>query len=176
MGQTCPCGFEEIQFTMVENENKELIQTRLPTKIRVCIDYRKLNAATRKDHFSLSFIDQMLDIWLTTSITVSWTVTRGIIRFPLLWRTKKRQVHMSIWDICLSLNAFRHVQCPNIVPTLQLSLFSDMVEKFLEIFMDNFSIYKDSFDQFLHHLELVIQRCAKKKKSNVEPGRNAILW
>jgi len=48
-------------FTVVKNENKELVQTRLLTKIRVCIDYRKLNATTRKDHFSLSFIDQMLE-------------------------------------------------------------------------------------------------------------------
>jgi len=47
-------------FTVVESENKELVQTQLPTKIRVCIDYRKFNAATRKDHFSLPFIDQML--------------------------------------------------------------------------------------------------------------------
>ena len=44
-------------FTVVKNENKELVQTRLPIKVRVCIDYRKLNADTRKDHFSLSFID-----------------------------------------------------------------------------------------------------------------------
>jgi len=48
-------------FTIVENENKELVQTRLPTNIRVCIDYRKLNATTRKNHFLLPFIDQMLE-------------------------------------------------------------------------------------------------------------------
>ena len=48
-------------FTVVENENKDLVQTRLPTKIRVYIDYRKLNATTRKDHLSLPFIDQMLE-------------------------------------------------------------------------------------------------------------------
>ena len=48
-------------FTVVKNENKELVQTRLLTKIRVCIDYRKLNAVTHKDHFPLLFIDQMLE-------------------------------------------------------------------------------------------------------------------
>ena len=46
---------------MVENDNQELVHTRLPTKIRVCIDYHKLNAATRKHHFSLPFIDQILE-------------------------------------------------------------------------------------------------------------------
>nr|GEU95911.1 reverse transcriptase domain-containing protein [Tanacetum cinerariifolium] len=48
-------------FTLVENEDNELITTRLVTGWRVCIDYRKLNEATRKDHFPLPFIDQMLE-------------------------------------------------------------------------------------------------------------------
>nr|GEU50701.1 DNA-directed DNA polymerase [Tanacetum cinerariifolium] len=52
-------------ITVVENENNELIPTWLVTGWRVCIDYRKLNDATRKDHFSLPFMDQMLErlVW-----------------------------------------------------------------------------------------------------------------
>nr|GEU86595.1 reverse transcriptase domain-containing protein [Tanacetum cinerariifolium] len=48
-------------FTVVENEENELIPTRLVTGWWVCIDYRKLNEATRKDHFPLPFMDQMLE-------------------------------------------------------------------------------------------------------------------
>nr|GFA69479.1 reverse transcriptase domain-containing protein [Tanacetum cinerariifolium] len=46
---------------VAENENNELIPTRLVIRWRVCIDNRKLNDATRKDHFPLPFMDQMLE-------------------------------------------------------------------------------------------------------------------
>ncbi|GJW99677.1 reverse transcriptase domain-containing protein [Tanacetum coccineum] len=48
-------------ITVIENDDNELIPTRLVTGWRVCIDYRKLNDVTRKDHFPLPFMDQMLE-------------------------------------------------------------------------------------------------------------------
>nr|GEU99268.1 reverse transcriptase domain-containing protein [Tanacetum cinerariifolium] len=61
LGEPVHCVPKKGGFTVVENEENDLIPTRLVTGWRVCIDYRKVNEATRKDHFPLPFIDQMLE-------------------------------------------------------------------------------------------------------------------
>nr|GFA37513.1 reverse transcriptase domain-containing protein [Tanacetum cinerariifolium] len=48
-------------MTVIKNDENELVPTRLVTGRRVCIDYRKLNEATRKYHFPLPFMDRMLE-------------------------------------------------------------------------------------------------------------------
>src|SRR3954467_14109766 len=48
-------------MTVVPNDKNELIPQRVVIGYSMCIDYRKLNKATRKDHYPLPFIDQMLE-------------------------------------------------------------------------------------------------------------------
>ena len=76
--------------TVIVNDKGKEIQTHLPTKWRVCIDYRKLNAATKKDHFPLPFIDQILDRLEGQTYFVSWMIIQGITRLRFIWTIKKR--------------------------------------------------------------------------------------
>ena len=40
-----------------------------------------------------------------------------------------------------------------------MSIFSHMVENVLELFMDDFSVYGDSYELCLMHLEKFLERC-----------------
>ena len=52
---------KKTSLTVIKNEKDELTPTRVKTSWRVCIDYRRLNQVTRKDHFPLPFLDQMFE-------------------------------------------------------------------------------------------------------------------
>jgi hypothetical protein len=81
--------------TVVQNKEGELVPTRVQSGWRVCIDYRKLNTATRKDHFPLPFIDQMVErlagtiFWMV--ITIFWMVILDITMSLWTLKTKRRR-------------------------------------------------------------------------------------
>nr|GFB77164.1 reverse transcriptase domain-containing protein [Tanacetum cinerariifolium] len=77
-------------FTVVKNEDNELIPTRLVTGWCVCIDYHKLNEATRKDHFPLPFMDQMLERLAGNQFYYFFTVFLVISKFPSIPRIRRR--------------------------------------------------------------------------------------
>ncbi|GJX38812.1 hypothetical protein Tco_0252115 [Tanacetum coccineum] len=77
-------------MTVVTNDNNKLIPTRLVTRWRVCIDYQKLNDATRKDHFLLPFMDQMLEHLVGMNYNVFLMVILGISKFLSIPKTKKK--------------------------------------------------------------------------------------
>nr|GFA69659.1 DNA-directed DNA polymerase [Tanacetum cinerariifolium] len=106
-------------MTVVTNEDNKLIPTRLVTGWRVCIDYRKLNEATRKDHFPLPFMDQMLEQLAGNEYYCFLDGFSGCI----------------------------------------MAIFHDMIKETIEVFMDDFSVFGDSFSSCLSHLDKMLKKC-----------------
>jgi hypothetical protein len=68
-------------MTIVKNKKNELMPQRTVTAWRMCIDYRKLNKATKEDHFSLPFIDEMLEQLANHSFFYFFDGYSGYLRY-----------------------------------------------------------------------------------------------
>ena len=88
-------------ITMIKSNKNELIPTRMQYGFRVCIDYRKLNFATRKGQFHLSFLDQILERLARHAFIVFLMGTLAIPTFPLPSKTKRRPHSHALWYLCL---------------------------------------------------------------------------
>jgi hypothetical protein len=92
--------------TVVENENNELIPTRVTTSWRVCIDYRKLNSVTRKDHFPLPFMDQILERVAGHEYYCFLDGYSGYNQIEIALKDQeKNHFYMSLWYLRLSKDA-----------------------------------------------------------------------
>nr|GEZ28892.1 reverse transcriptase domain-containing protein [Tanacetum cinerariifolium] len=147
-------------FTVVENEDNELISTRLVTGWRVCIDYRKLNEATRKDHFPLPFMDQMLERLARNQYYCFLDTFSSY--FQILIDPKDHE--KTTFTCPYEMFAYRHMpfglcNAPGTFQRCMMAIFHDMIEKTMEVFMDDFSVFGNSFQSRLSYLEKMLKRC-----------------
>jgi hypothetical protein len=125
----------------------------------MCIDYRKLNKATRTDHFPLPFIDEMLErlanhffcyldgysgyhqilIHLNDQSKTTFTCPYGTFAY--------RQMSFGLWNTLASFQ-----RC-------MMAIFSDLIKKVMEVFMDDFSVYGKTFEGCLANLNKVLKWC-----------------
>jgi hypothetical protein len=117
--------------TVVQNKEGELVPTRVQSRWRVCIDYRKLNTATRKDHFPLPFIDQMVERLAGHEYYYFLDGYSGYNQVPVdLEDQEKTTFTCPFGTFAYRRMPFGLCNAPATFQRCMISIFSDMVEHF----------------------------------------------
>ncbi|KAL4387055.1 hypothetical protein GQ457_09G019640 [Hibiscus cannabinus] len=147
-------------ITVISNEKNELIPTRTVTGLRVCMDYRKLNKATGKDHFPLPFIDQMLDRLAGKQFYCFLDGYSGYNQIAIAPEDQSKTTFTCAYrTFTFCRMPFGLCNAPATFQRCMTAIFSDLNEDCLEIFMDDFSTFGEDFDNCLSNLEKVLKRC-----------------
>ncbi|GJZ20363.1 reverse transcriptase domain-containing protein [Tanacetum coccineum] len=122
-------------ITVVANEENELILTRLVTGWRVCIDYRKLNEATRKDHFPLPFMDQMLERLAGNEFYCFLDGFSGYFQIPIDPQDQEKTTFTCPYGtFAYRRMPFGLCNAPGTFQRCMMAIFHDMIEKTMEVF------------------------------------------
>nr|GEZ56326.1 reverse transcriptase domain-containing protein [Tanacetum cinerariifolium] len=145
-------------FIVVENEENDLIPTRLVTGWWVCIDYRKLNEATRNDHFPLPFMDQMLERLARNEYYCFLDGFSGYFQIPIDPRDREKTTFTCPYrTFAYRCMPFSLCNAPGTFQRCMLAIFHDMVEKTMQVFMG--SVFGNSFENCLSRLDKMLQSC-----------------
>ncbi|GJW76640.1 reverse transcriptase domain-containing protein [Tanacetum coccineum] len=164
-------------MTVVTNEENELVPTRLVTGWRVCIDYRKLNEATCKDHFPLPFMDQMLERLAGNEFYCFLDGFSGYFQIPIEPKDQEKTTftcpygtftipslcYFFLYSLSFLRMPFGLCNAPGTFQRCMMAIFHDMIEKTMEVFMDDFSVFGDSFSSCLANLDKMLKRCEDTK-------------
>ena len=148
------CVLKKSGMTMVENDEGEPISKRVVDGWRVCIDYRKLNNTTRKDHFPLPFIDQMLE---RIAGHAYYCFLDGYSGYPE--DQEKTTFICPYGTFAYRRMPFRLCNAPATFQRCMMEIFFDLIENIMEVFMDNFFfIFGGFFNLCLANLDMVLKR------------------
>nr|GEW89974.1 reverse transcriptase domain-containing protein [Tanacetum cinerariifolium] len=151
-------------MTVIENDENELVPTHLVTGWRVCIDYRKLNEATRKDHFPLPFMDQMLERLAGNEYYCFLDGFSGYFKIPIDPKDQEKTTFTCPYGtFAYKRMPFGLCNAPGTFQRCMMAIFHDMIEKTMEVFMDDFSVFGNSFSTCLTNLENMLKRCEDTK-------------
>nr|GEZ08433.1 reverse transcriptase domain-containing protein [Tanacetum cinerariifolium] len=151
-------------MTVVTNDENELVPIRLVTGWRVCIDYRKLNEATRKDHFSLPFMDQMLERLAGNEYYCFLDGFSSYFQIPIDPKDQEKTTFTCPYrTFAYKRMLFGLCNAPGTSQRCMMAIFHDIIEQTMEVFMDDFSVFGDSFSTCLTNLEKMLKRCEDTK-------------
>ncbi|XP_058759839.1 uncharacterized protein LOC131633136 [Vicia villosa] len=144
---------------VIRNDKNELIPTGTVTGWRMCIDYRRLKKATRKDHFTLPFMDQMLERLSGQNYYCLLDRYSGYNQIVVNPEDHEKTAFTCPFGIF----AYRRMpfglcNAPATFQRCMQAIFSDLIEKSIEVFMDDFSVFGKTFDMCLNNLDVALGR------------------
>ena len=150
-------------FIVIRHKKNELIPIRTVTGWSVCIDYRKLNTTIRNYHYPLPFIDQMLEKLVRHPHYCFGDRYSGYNQIVIALEDQEKNTFTCLYGTF----AFRRMpfglcNAPTTFKRCMMSMFLDLVEEAMEIFLDYFSVYGSNFDKYFKILKTVLQRCQDK--------------
>jgi hypothetical protein len=128
----------------------------------MCIDYRKLNKATKKDHFPLPFIDEMLERLANHTYFFFLDGYSRFMQIPI----HPDDEHKTTFTFSYRMFAYRRMpfglrNAPVSFQRCMMAVFLEFIEEIVEVFMDDFSVYGKTFVDCLANLDKVLMRCAE---------------
>ncbi|GKD59508.1 reverse transcriptase domain-containing protein [Tanacetum coccineum] len=144
---------------VVRNEKNELISQRAVTGWRVCNDYRKLNNVTRKDHFTLPFIDQMIERLAGHDYYCFLDGFSGYFQIPIALEDQAKMTFTCPYGtFSYPRMPFGLCNAPATFQRCMMAIFHELIEDIMKVFMDDFSVFESSFDHCLLNLDIMLTR------------------
>jgi len=141
----------------------------------MCIDYRKLNKVTKKDHIPLPFIDEMQERLANHSFFCFLDGYSRYHQIPIHPNDQRKTTFTCPYGTyAYRRMSFRLYNAPTSFQRCMMSIFSNMIEKIMEVFIDDFSVYEKTLDGCLENLDKVLQRC--EENHLVLTWENVISW
>ncbi|GJW26480.1 reverse transcriptase domain-containing protein [Tanacetum coccineum] len=115
---------------------------------------------TAKDHISLPFIDQMLERLVGNKYFCFLDGFSGYFQIPIdLMDQEKTTFTCPFGTYAYRRMPFILCNAPTTFQRCMLAIFHDMIEESVKVFMDDFSVFENSFDHCLNNLDKMLQRC-----------------
>jgi hypothetical protein len=127
-------------------------------KWKICVDYRELHKATQKDYFPFHFIDQVLDTLEGNELFSFLDGFSGYNQIQITLEDQDKSTFTYPWGtFAYRVLPFGLCNAPTTFQRAILSIFNDLINEGIEVYMDDFTPYGDDFDQALNNLEKVLE-------------------
>lgn len=129
------------------------------TELRLCFDYRALNAVSKRNGYPLPLIDELLDHVATakvfTKIDLQWGYNNIHIREGDKWKAAFATPQGLFEPLVMG---FGFTNAPACFQHFVNDVFKDVMHQFVVIYLDDILIFSDNEEDHEHHVRLVLQR------------------